>query len=272
MWLSVLENLSQSAAHYANISPILQPRFNVHMRRVRSVRRINLYLVLSSMVILAACATNPKVVDCRHINWQRVGQQDGEQGKYHQDLSSLFPSCGGNIIVEHAAYQAGWSQGITKYCQPRNAFKLGSEGKLRNTLCPALLETAFSQAWSDGIRHFCTPSNGYKLGLTGKDSPQICPTDLNIEYQHAYQRGYIHYQQIANLKTHLDTVRSQLNDVQHNREQQQEQLQTLQATYAKQSFSPEQQYKIQKNEFIDETLNEKRSGSHKRKAAFKYAI
>ena len=219
------------------------------------MRHIGLCLLGSMIVLLTGCAEySNNRVKCAHINWYRLGYQDGKQGNYQQNLALAFPSCSSKVIVDKPQYQAGWKLGLKAYCTPRNAMRLGQAGEMYNNLCPDSQIASFDKAWRSGLRQFCTPDNGYMLGLNGKDFLSFCAPDLNPAFHRAYRRGAEHYQQLSNIMDKLSKTSAELNNIHQQRMEVQQHLNKMQSNYVKQSFSPQTQYQIQKMTIKEEHL------------------
>lgn len=108
-----------------------------------------------SMLVISGCAVQSQQPNCRRLNWHYAGQLDGTQGIKRQHLAALFPNCGANIVIDHAAYQQGWQQGLLQYCQPSNAAVMGLEAKPDNSsFCPSHMRAAFLHAYRVGSRHY----------------------------------------------------------------------------------------------------------------------
>lgn len=111
-------------------------------------------LGLTVPLLLSACATTQSAskptLDCNHLDWQAIGVQDGQAGRYPYEISRHQKSCPAIKIDSQvrADWEAGRAQGLKHYCTKANAYALGQYGHQLNQVCPeeGLLEIQQSHA------------------------------------------------------------------------------------------------------------------------------
>jgi hypothetical protein len=114
--------------------------------------RALLALVLMATGLLAGCASLSKN-QCLANDWQTVGYRDGLAGVQQSNLLRHQNACVKHgVHPDRNAYLAGWHDGVTQYCQPGNAFRLGERGAGYANVCPQHLQPDFDLAYQDGRR------------------------------------------------------------------------------------------------------------------------
>lgn len=101
-------------------------------------------------LLVGSCATLSQE-QCLAGNWHAIGVADGEQGYAASRLSEHTEACARHgVTPDSNAYFAGREQGLSRYCTPGNAFRIGSSGGSYGGVCPPGLESDFVAALSDG--------------------------------------------------------------------------------------------------------------------------
>lgn len=99
---------------------------------------------------LSGCASLSKS-QCLADDWQTVGYRDGLAGVQQSNLLRHQNACVKHgVHPDRNAYLSGWHDGVTQYCRPGNAFRLGERGAGHGNVCPAHLQTDFDLAYEDG--------------------------------------------------------------------------------------------------------------------------
>ena len=166
-------------------------------------------------LVLSSCASHLNQQQCASMNWHDVGFNDAANGQAPRNLNPAINDCAKfNLTVNTKAYQQGWQQGARQYCQPNNAYTLGTQGQGYAAICPADLSSAFEKAWRKGLRTYCTPETGYALGRQGKNYPDFCAADLAGAFKNAYDQGRRLFDAISDLSHDIDDVNRQINQLQ----------------------------------------------------------
>ncbi len=211
--------------------------------------------MLITALLLSSCATTQtEVQKCRNTDWHHLGYQDGIGGRNKKDLKKVFADCGPTLVINKSAYDKGWQQGVKRYCTSRNGLSLGMQGKLYNNICPDNKISTFDKAWKQGLRDYCIPSNGYIRGFEGKSFPGYCAPDQNVAFKKAYKRGHRVYQRLAKLKDEYDKLNTQVQHIQDDIQSKEKTLRDLEQAFSNQPFSPQKQYRIQKNKIYIKQL------------------
>ncbi len=176
---------------------------------------ITLFITPIFSILLSSCASHLNQEQCASMNWHDVGFNDAANGQALRNLNTAINDCAKfNLTVNTNAYQQGWQQGARQYCQPNNAYTLGTQGQGYAAICPADLSSAFEKAWRKGLRRYCTTETGYSLGRQGKNYPDFCPSDLTSAFKNAYDQGRRLFDAISDLSHDIDEVNRQINQLQ----------------------------------------------------------
>jgi len=100
--------------------------------------------------MLAGCAI-PDKNECVHADWKNIGFEDGARGYPGARIGNHRKACAKyGVAPDPAQYEAGRRMGLEQWCLPRNGYRLGTQGKIYNGVCPRTLEPAFVEAINQG--------------------------------------------------------------------------------------------------------------------------
>ena len=86
---------------------------------------------------LASCASISEEA-CRAGDWESVGYRDGVEGRSPGYFLNHAQACNEiGIAPNRTVWQAGYAEGLKRYCTPFNAFEEGRSGNRLNNVCPA---------------------------------------------------------------------------------------------------------------------------------------
>ena len=115
---------------------------------------MNLKHVFSILVLTSlACAKSATVSEsqCTAGDWQTIGYRDGAIGYRSTRLLAHQDACGPHgVIPDRDGYMLGWQQGIQEFCDPNNAFQVGTSGARHGNVCPADQREPFLNAYKEG--------------------------------------------------------------------------------------------------------------------------
>ena len=175
-----------------------------HMRKIQT-------FLFPLFFLLTGCAAHLSEKQCLAINWYDKGYQDGAKGDKPHKLQSAINDCARfNLRVNTEAYHNGHTAGAHVFCNPKNGFKAGTQGKVYQHVCTQKEEKKFLTYYRRGLRRYCTPSKGYQLGRIGNDEPSFCAPDLRAAFNLAYQRGRTLYNTEQALQTQVDSISTQI--------------------------------------------------------------
>ncbi len=101
----------------------------------RASRAAALATAVAAMAILGGCASMSES-ECQRADWYRKGEQDGRDGQTRDRVEDHAQACGKvGIQPDEARWQAGWAEGVRRYCRPVNGWQLGLKGEFYRGVC-----------------------------------------------------------------------------------------------------------------------------------------
>ncbi|MBB2483826.1 DUF2799 domain-containing protein [Mitsuaria sp. WAJ17] len=102
------------------------------MNGARAVGRGMASLLLAG---LAGCASMSES-ECQRADWYQKGVQDGRDGQVRDRIEDHTQACAKvGISPDAARWQAGWSEGLRRYCRPVRGWELGLKGEFYRGVC-----------------------------------------------------------------------------------------------------------------------------------------
>lgn len=93
-------------------------------------------LILFAALALGSCATLSEE-ECRAGDWRGIGIEDGQRGRAADFIDRHREACAKvGVTPDIAAWAAGRQLGLQSYCTPENAYDIGRNGRILNTVCP----------------------------------------------------------------------------------------------------------------------------------------
>jgi hypothetical protein len=121
---------------------------------------VNLNTAISILALASlACANNATISEsqCAAGDWQTIGYRDGAIGYRSTRLLAHQDACVQHGVVPNRDdYQLGWQQGIQEFCDPNNAFLVGTSGQRHNNVCPTGQRDDFLSAYREGRKLYLT--------------------------------------------------------------------------------------------------------------------
>ena len=106
------------------------------------------------LVALSGCASLSRE-ECVTGDWRGIGYSDGLSGRAESYLAEHQTACAEyQISLNLVEYNQGRAEGLTRYCQPENGYRLGRQGQKYNYVCPASLEPSFLSQYQQGYQLF----------------------------------------------------------------------------------------------------------------------
>jgi len=103
-----------------------------------------------ALTLLAGCATGMGKDECLTADWRTIGYEDGVRGMTADRIGAHRVACAKHQVAPNlAAYTEGRDRGLLEYCQPRNGYRAGLNGRPYFNVCSGTTEPAFL----DGYRH-----------------------------------------------------------------------------------------------------------------------
>lgn len=115
-----------------------------------SDRGLALVVLTLPLLLTSGCATLNES-ECRSVNWQVIGYEDGGRGNPVERIGQHRKACAKyGIAPDLTAYQRGREAGLREYCRPTNGFRVGAAGRSYTGVCPVDLEEDFLEAFESG--------------------------------------------------------------------------------------------------------------------------
>lgn len=91
-------------------------------------------LMASLALLLAGCASNIPVEDCKEEDWFQAGHKDGARGVAPKPPTEHAAACAkAGVTLDTSAYPSGWQEGIAEFCTPNSGWREGVLGNLGKT-------------------------------------------------------------------------------------------------------------------------------------------
>ena len=101
--------------------------------------------------LLGGCSSGLDKNQCQIADWHTIGYEDGLNGLPADRIGVHRVACAKHQVApDLAAYTAGRERGIQEYCQPRNGFRVGLNGRSYANVCPEAREAPFVDAYRMG--------------------------------------------------------------------------------------------------------------------------
>jgi hypothetical protein len=111
-------------------------------------------LTLIGLIATSGCASLGKE-ECLNADWRTIGYEDGTRGYPGSRIGTHRKACAKHGVTPNLdQYEEGRLMGLREYCTPRNGYRLGTNGKRVNGVCPPDLAPAFRQAMREGQRFY----------------------------------------------------------------------------------------------------------------------
>lgn len=108
--------------------------------------------VLFTAASLSACGTVMSENDCASADWRVLGEQDGDQGLSFEQFGKRAEACAKfGLNADQAAYDAGRSAGLSRYCTPEGGFYAGRNGEKYRGVCLPQDEEIFLSEFELGL-------------------------------------------------------------------------------------------------------------------------
>lgn len=191
------------------------------------IRPILIAAVFSNLV---GCATYFKRKACEETNWHQHGLNVAMAGN-RLDADPFIHECQKvEANFSFAEADAGFKEGMAKYCESGNVFAVGKSGReFSFDLCDGRSIKQMRAEHARGVNEFCKASNGYPYGSSGQVYGKICPGSLEPEFLKEYRRGRIVYlrSQISETTNQISEVEMKIRRIQSDKMARESELQAL---------------------------------------------
>ena len=111
-------------------------------------------LIAVVSLVLVGCASLNKD-ECLTADWRLIGFDDGAKGEDVARIGAHRQACAKhNVVPDLNQYEAGYREGVRKFCTPQKGYSKGLDGWRYTGICPKDLEFRFLEAYDDGYELF----------------------------------------------------------------------------------------------------------------------
>lgn len=147
-------------------------------------------LLLISAFFMIGCGSWLVRQDCKQVDWYNYGHSVAMQGRRLSGDTQVKRCQDADFEVPYQQLDAGFKEGMNKYCQPQVVYSIGKSGEFFNPeLCDPSQARMLQEQHKKGIEAYCTVDNGYTAGASGKKYQNICPSKLETGFLKEYRRG-----------------------------------------------------------------------------------
>lgn len=169
---------------------------------------------------LGGCTTGLDKNQCQTADWNTIGYEDGLHGLPADRIGVHRVACAKHQVAPNlAAYAAGRERGIQEYCQPRNGFRVGLNGRAYPNVCPETSEPPFLDAYRMGrqiygaraeLRNTQNRLQGAKDGLAQADIAVLNVTTELVQPQVPTSRRVFLAQELVRLAGERNELEAQI--------------------------------------------------------------
>jgi len=142
--------------------------------------------LLCILLLLQSCATMNEN-DCLSADWTSIGNKDGARGLKDSRFESRASACKKyNVVADYSAYIQGYNNGIREFCIPRNGYRIGTNKREYDYVCPNDMQDPFLREYVKGLNYAINEieSDQRELDLDYRDAKvdlKKATTDKNKE-------------------------------------------------------------------------------------------
>lgn len=107
-------------------------------------------MALLALLALGGCATLSKK-ECLSADWREIGYRDGVAGYPRSRAEDHDKACREvGVGVERDVYFIAREEGLARYCEPANGYRIGIQGGGYAGVCPPQLAPEFEREYAQG--------------------------------------------------------------------------------------------------------------------------
>lgn len=119
------------------------------MKRIKHL--IKYTVLVGASMGLSACATMSEE-ECQTADWRVVGFDDAARGYEDKRIREHAEACASaKVRVDFTAYQAGYEQGLQRFCTASNGFNVGESAKAHPQQCHSANYSKFVAGYMLGV-------------------------------------------------------------------------------------------------------------------------
>ncbi len=147
-------------------------------------------MIITVLFVTTACSSWMIRQDCKHVDWYNYGHSVAMQGRRLSGDAQVKRCQEAEFEVPYSQLDAGFKEGMSKYCQPKVVYATGKAGEFFNPeLCDPAQVRKLQEQHQKGLDAYCAVDNGYTAGASGKKYQNICPQKSEAAFLKEYRRG-----------------------------------------------------------------------------------
>jgi len=172
--------------------------------------RISLTFLASASLALAGCATL-STDECSTGDWQKIGVQDGNDGRTLDRFSRHASACKlDKTETSRNLYISGRQEGLKVYCTTVRGYREGALGQTYNGVCPAGTSAQFLKGYELGKRiHEIEARSSFVLDEYHSVTQKLLRAENEAERTQLLQKQAQLEAENARLKIEVQTLRNQ---------------------------------------------------------------
>lgn len=160
------------------------------IRCMRISKNVFFPLALLLAATLTGCTSFFKRQECEGTNWYAYGQKVALSGRRLSGDGFVGECRRVEAKIQESELDKGFKQGMSKYCEPGQAFLTGKSGETFSTeMCDGENLRVLVDKHSAGVSEYCQKGNGYTAGAKGKPYNGICPKQFESVFLPEFKRG-----------------------------------------------------------------------------------
>lgn len=142
------------------------------------------------LVTLAGCTSWMTRQECEDLDWYHYGESVAMQGRRLSGDTQVKRCKEADFQVPYGQLDAGFKEGMNKYCQPKVVYATGKSGDVFNPeMCDPAQARVLQQEYARGLEAYCAVENGFTVGTSGKKYQNNCPQKNEAAFLKEYRRG-----------------------------------------------------------------------------------
>lgn len=146
--------------------------------------------ILTILMATTACSSWMTRQDCKQVDWYNYGHSVAMQGRRLSGDTQVKRCQDAEFEVPYSQLDAGFKEGMNKYCLPKVVYATGKAGDFFNPeLCDPGQVRILQEQHQKGLEAYCAVDNGYTAGASGKKYQDVCPQKFEAAFLKEYRRG-----------------------------------------------------------------------------------
>lgn len=139
-------------------------------------------------ILLSGCNSLKK--ECEDTDWYKHSFEVARSGKRLSGDDFLNKCKKEEAEISDMKLSEGFKAGMESYCTPERGFEVGFTGQPFNyEFCDSDKKNKISQRHTDGVNKYCEKDNAYRIGAEGKVYTGICSPEKETRFLPEFRKG-----------------------------------------------------------------------------------